>query len=139
MIVLDTNVVSALMTQDLTSPVHQWLATQRPSRIWITSITVMEVWAGICQMPLGRRRHAIEAGFESIIANRLADRVLSFDHQAAIATAELSARRYREGRPVDLADTQISGVVISRRATLATRNSSHYSDIGRPVIDPWTG
>jgi len=35
-------------------------------------------------------------------------------------------------------DTQIAGIVLARRATLATRNVRHFSDIAAPVVNPWT-
>jgi toxin FitB len=32
----------------------------------------------------------------------------------------------------------IAGIAISRRATLATRNTRHFADLSIPIIDPWT-
>ena len=34
-------------------------------------------------------------------------------------------------------DTQIAGIALSRRATLATRNMRHFQDLRVPVVDPW--
>jgi predicted nucleic acid-binding protein len=31
----------------------------------------------------------------------------------------------------------IAGIALARRATLATRNISHFSDLELPLIDPW--
>ena len=36
-----------------------------------------------------------------------------------------------------LRDTQIAGIALSRRATLATRNTRHFQDLRVPVVDPW--
>jgi len=47
------------------------------------------------------------------------DRVLPFDQDAAREAAALAAQRQRGGRPVDLRDTQIAGIALARRATLA--------------------
>ena len=41
------------------------------------------------------------------------------------------------GRPVDIRDTQIAGIALARRATLATRNVRHFGDLKVPIIDPW--
>jgi hypothetical protein len=38
----------------------------------------------------------------------------------AIEAASLAAARQKNGRPVDLRDTQIAGIALARRATLAT-------------------
>jgi predicted nucleic acid-binding protein len=34
-------------------------------------------------------------------------------------------------------DTQIAGIALTRRATLATRNLRHFRDLKVPVVDPW--
>jgi predicted nucleic acid-binding protein len=34
-------------------------------------------------------------------------------------------------------DTQIAGIVIARRATLATRNVKHFADLKAEVVNPW--
>jgi hypothetical protein len=47
------------------------------------------------------------------------------------------AERQRNGRTVDMRDTQIAGIVIARRATLATRNVKHFADLTAEVVNPW--
>jgi predicted nucleic acid-binding protein len=34
-------------------------------------------------------------------------------------------------------DTQIAGIALARRATLATCNLKHFQDLSVAVIDPW--
>jgi predicted nucleic acid-binding protein len=34
-------------------------------------------------------------------------------------------------------DTQIAGIALARRATLATRNTRHFADLEIKLIDPW--
>lgn len=51
--------------------------------------------------------------------------------------AVLAAGRQRAGRPLDLRDTLIAGVVVARRATLATWNTRHFADVKVPVVNPW--
>jgi len=31
----------------------------------------------------------------------------------------------------------IAGIVLAKRASLATRNVSHFSDISAPIMNPW--
>jgi len=47
------------------------------------------------------------------------------------------AERHRKGRPVDLRDTMIAGIVRAQRATLATRNTAHFEDAAIPIVNPW--
>ena len=138
MIILDTNVLSALMRTAPDPPVVTWLDCQPSESIWITSITVFEARLGLHLLPQGRRRRAIEAAFARLLEDDLENRVLDFDAAAATAAALLAAQRQRAGRPAVMRDTQIAGIALARHATLATRNVRHFADLKVPVVDPWT-
>ena len=118
-------------------PVIEWLDQQPAESIWITSITLFEVRLGFALLPKGRRRSALESAFEELLVEDLEGRILDFDRPAAEAAAALAAERQRQGRTVDIRDTQIAGVVLARRATFATRNVKHFSDLGADVVNPW--
>jgi toxin FitB len=79
----------------------------------------------------------LEAAFNGLLEGDLKNRVLDFDAAAAAKAATLAASRQRAGRPLDFRDTQIGGIALARRATLATRNTKHFQDWEVPVIDPW--
>lgn len=137
MIILDTNVLSALMRSAPDLAVVAWLDRQAPESLWITSITLFETRFGLALLPSGRRRRALERSFTLLLEEDLENRVLDFDAGAATAAATLAAARQRAGRPADMRDTQIAGIAIARRATLATRNVRHFPDLTVPVVDPW--
>jgi toxin FitB len=138
LIILDTNVLSELMQQNVPDPsVVEWLDRQPAESVWITSITLFEARLGLALLPNGRRRQALELAFEHLLAEDLEGRVLDFDSSAAQAAAALAAGRQRNGRTVDMRDTQIAGIVIARRATLATRNVKHFADLTAEVVNPW--
>jgi toxin FitB len=42
-----------------------------------------------------------------------------------------------KGRLMDVRDTTNAGIALATRATLATPNTSHFSDLSVPVINPW--
>jgi hypothetical protein len=137
MIILDTNVLSALMRTAPEAAVVSWLDLQPADSIWISSVTLFEARLGLALLPSGRRRQALESAFARLLEEDLQNRVLDFDSAAATEAASLAAERQRAGRPVDLRDTQIAGIALARRATLATRNLRHYRDLRVPVVDPW--
>jgi len=136
-IILVTNVLSALMRQVPEAPVVAWLDRQPSESVWITSITLFEARFGLALLPKGQRRKALESAFARLLEEDLEDRVLAFDSAAATEAAALAADRQRSGRPVDMRDTQIAGIALARRATLATRNLRHFQDLKVPVVDPW--
>ncbi|WP_456684546.1 PIN domain-containing protein [Bradyrhizobium sp. P5_C11_2] len=137
MIVLDTNVLSALMHIEPDGAVLSWLDRQPAESIWLTSITVFETRFGLEILPEGRRRRQLEGALSRVLSEDFAGRILSFDRSAAEQAAILGAQRKRTGTPVDFRDTAIAGIVLARRATLATRNGRHFSDARIPLVDPW--
>jgi predicted nucleic acid-binding protein len=137
LIILDTNVLSELMQNVPDPSVVEWLDRQPAESVWITSITLFEARLGLALLPSGRRRQALELAFEKLLAEDLEERVLDFDSSAAGAAAALAAERQRTGRTVDMRDTQIAGIVIARRAPLATRNVKHFADLTAEVVNPW--
>jgi len=136
-IILDTNVLSALMQKAPEARVIAWLDRQPAESVWITSITLFESRLGLALMPKGRRRQTLEAAFSRVLKEDLENRVLDFDGDAATEAALLAAERQKAGRPVDMRDTQIAGIALARHATLATRNVRHFQDLKVPVVDPW--
>lgn len=137
MIVLDTNVLSALMRTAPEPQVVRWLDHQPAESIWITSVTLFETRLGLALLPRGRRRQSLESAFDRLLEEDLENRVLDFDGAAANEAAALAAALQRAGRPVDMRDTQIAGIVLARRAALATRNVGHFQDLSVTVLDPW--
>lgn len=137
MIILDTNVLSALMRKVPDAAAIGWLDQQPAESVWITSVTLFEARLGLALLPEGKRRATLVSAFARLLEEDLGNRVLDFDTGAAIEAAELAAQRQRAGRPVDIRDTQIAGIALARHATLATRNTRHFADLKIKVIDPW--
>jgi predicted nucleic acid-binding protein len=136
-IILDTNVLGALMRPAPDTAVVRWLDRQPAESIWITSITLFEARFGLALLPSGRRRQRLESEFDRLLHEDLENRVLDFDGAAATEAATLAAVRQKSGRPVDMRDTQIAGIALARHATLATRNVRHFAELEISIVDPW--
>jgi predicted nucleic acid-binding protein len=137
MILLDTNVISALMASTRNSSVIVWLNGQPPDQIWTTSITVFEIEFGLATMADGRQRRRMIEAFTLLLNEDLGGRVAAYDRPSAEAAASLAARRKRAGRPIGMQDTQIAGIALARHATIATRNVNDFHGLHTPVINPW--
>lgn len=138
MILLDTNVLSALMRRQADPTVVAWLDGQPPESIWTTAITVFEISFGLELLARGRKRKALEVAFASALDEDFGGRVLPFDRAAAEAAAAIAARQREAGRPVEIRDVQIAGIAAARKATLATHNTRHFEGTGIALVDPWS-
>lgn len=137
MILLDTNVISALMRREPERAVIAWLDSQPSVSIWTTSVTVFEIRFGLEILASGRRRRALEEAFDKIVADDLEGRVVPFDEPAAQIAARIAAERRRTGRSIEFRDAQIAGIAVARKAVIATGNVRHFQGLGTEVIDPW--
>ena len=52
-------------------------------------------------------------------------------------SATIVGTRAPLGRNIDTRDTQIAGIVMSRNATLATRNVRDFDDLDIALVNPW--
>lgn len=138
MILLDTNVLSALMRREPERAIVRWLDGLPPESVWTTSVTVFEVRLGLEILATGRRRRRLEEAFTRALEEDFENRVAIFDRPAAEAAGRLAAERRKAGRPVEIRDVQIAGIATARKASLATRNLKHFEELGLDLIDPWS-
>lgn len=137
MILLDTNVLSALMQHTPDPVVVSWLDEQPAESIWTTSVTVFEIRTSIELLERGRRRKRLEQVFMQLLAEDLGARVQLFDSATAQAAGTIAATLRKAGHPVEVRDVQIAGIANARRARLATRNLRHFDGTGVALINPW--
>ena len=138
MILLDTNVLSALMQREVDRAVASWLDSQPPESIWTTSVTVFEVRFGLDILASGRRRQLLEEAFGKMLEIDFEGRIVPFDEAAAQAAGRIAAERRRAGRTIEIRDVQIAGIAAARKAAIATRNTRHFEGFGSELIDPWS-
>jgi predicted nucleic acid-binding protein len=137
MIVLDTDVLSAVMRAEKEPRVIAWLDKQPRDLLHTTVITLFEILNGIEEMPIGARRMGVASSLGASLAGPLNNRILELDATAVRAASRLYGSRRENGRPVGLADTLIAGIVMARSATLATGNVRDFNDLPVTVVNPW--
>lgn len=137
MFLLDTNVLSALMSADPVPAVARWVSGQRPELLFTATVCQAEILSGLAIMPEGRRRLDLEAAAQAMFREDFEGRVLAFDMAAAVAYADICAARRRAGRPAATLDLMIAAVARTHGASVVTRNLSDFEDCGIALVDPW--
>lgn len=137
MVILDTNVVAEMMKPWPSPAVASWLNSQESPTLFLTTITVGEIGYGLRVMPQGQRRLQLEQGFERVLAEAFAGRVLAFDEEAARHYGEVMGRRKEIGRPLSVLDGQIASIARARGWTVATRNVRDFVECGVEIINPF--
>ena len=117
--------------------VISWLDQQPRTSVWITSVTVLEIRFGLQIMQSGRKKAQLLGAFETLLQQKIENRIQGFDADSARQAADLMALRQRPGHPVAWRDTMIAGIALASKATLATRNVKHFADLSIPLVNPW--
>jgi predicted nucleic acid-binding protein len=138
MIILDTNVLSELLRPAPETHVLAWVEEQSPASVFTSAVTQGEILYGIRLLPESQRRRKLWDAALAIFNEDFAGRVLSFDGDAAVAYAEISASRRAAGRPISQFDATIAAITRSHGAVLATRNGKDFERCGIDLVDPWS-
>jgi len=137
MIIVDTNIVAEMMRASPAPAVVAWLNDQEATTLYLTTITIAEIAYGLRILPQGRRRRLLEQGFERVLAEAFAGRILAFDEAAAHRYGEVMGRRKEIGRPLRALDGQIASIARANGGSVATRNVRDFIECGVEVIDPF--
>lgn len=139
MIVLDTNVVSEVMSASPDEAVIEWLDRQETGALYLSTPTLAEIAYGLEAMPEGNRRRRLAERFERFVESGFPLRLLPFEEEAARVYGVLMARRRRLGRPMGVLDGQIAAISKTRGFALATRSLRDFEHCGLEVLNPFEG
>jgi toxin FitB len=137
MIILDTNVVSEPLKPKPEATVINWLNAQEPQTLYLTTINLAEMLAGIEIMPARRKRTALKAALEDTIMPLFEGRILLFDNKAAEAFAKINAKVQSAGGTISFADCAIAAIAQANGFALATRNVRDFKKAGIEMMNPW--
>jgi predicted nucleic acid-binding protein len=133
---LDTNIISNITKPAPSKPLLEWISEQHDQDLFITSLTVGEIWRGLLAMPAGRKQDQLKTWFngpEGPLA--LFDgRVLSFDGRAAIGWAKLMAEGSARGQPRSALDMIIAAIASTNDCIVVTDNEKDFT--GLNFINP---
>jgi predicted nucleic acid-binding protein len=136
-ILLDTNVISALMHPDVEPAVAVYIDAQPQDDLFTSCVCEAEVKYRLMRLPTGRRRTALMVAFENLLTDWFQDHIVVFDRACAAAYAEIRVRRAIASLPIATPDAMIAATALAHGAILATRNVADFAACGITVQNPW--
>ena len=137
MLMLDTNILSVMMSAEPIRKVADWIVVQPSEELFTASVCQAEILSGIAILPAGRRRADLELTAFAMFSDDFQGRVLPFDAEAAAASAEMFTVRRKAGRPFGTIDLMLAAIARVRGASIVTRNVADFEGVGLTIINPW--
>lgn len=133
MLILDTNVLSALRRPERSTAVTEWLIRQNETSLYLSVVTLGEIERGIVM------QERIDPPFAHDLREWLgrtvtlfSDRLLNFGTAEAQIWGRLSAQIGHSG-----ADLLIAATALAHDATVVTRNVSDFQPTGCKIENPF--
>jgi toxin FitB len=83
---LDTNIISNATKPVPSEALVAWMSKQTDEDLFISSLTIAEIWRGVLEKPAGKKRRQLERWFSGREGPQalFASRVLPFDEKASL-------------------------------------------------------
>jgi len=130
--VLDTNAVSETRKPRPNAEFVAWLSAQDSAHLFITTVSLAEVWHGFHSLPPDHPDYNGIKSFATELSRKF--RILNFDTRAAVIWGEMTAQATG---PLPLRDSFIAAIVRSRGYRIVTRDATPFERMGCKVISPW--
>jgi predicted nucleic acid-binding protein len=137
MYLLDTCVISDLVSRTPTPSVAEWVDGVEEERLFLSVITIGEIRKGIDRLPVTNRRRELEAWLEGELSDRFRSRLVPIDVDVMLVWGGLTARLERAGKRMPAIDSIIAATAIRHELQLVTRNTKDFEAAGIEIINPW--
>ncbi|MBC7720088.1 MAG: type II toxin-antitoxin system VapC family toxin [Chitinophagaceae bacterium] len=137
MIILDPHVVSEPLKPKPDAAVLKWLDAQDPQTLYMTTLNLAELLAGIELMPAGRKRTDLKSALDHQIMPLFDGRILPFDAKAAVMFALINSKVQSQGANFSFAVGAIAAIAQVHKGAVATRNLHDFKSTGVVLLNPW--
>lgn len=137
MILLDTNLISEPLRPIPAPQVVDWIDAQPLETLYLSTITVAELRAGVAMLPQGKRQRGLKENLETRVLPLFDGRILPFDLACTQAYSDLIVSSRKSGIAIGSADAYIAAIAINSGFSVATRDARPFLAAGAKVINPW--
>lgn len=129
MYLLDTNILIYFFKNQ--GRVTEYLANLSPDNIYISSITLFELYTGIAKSTMPQKR---EQQLKQLLSQI---NVITFNETSAQIAAIIRTDLERKGTPIGVLDILIASTALANNLILVTHNTKEFSRINQLTIVDW--
>lgn len=116
----------------------EWLDGQDTRDLYLSSITLGELWKGASHHPDEARRRKLAEWLERELQEEFKGRILPLDVDAARVWGTMQGEALREGHPLPILDSMIAAIARTHGLVVVTRNLRDFARTGVEFFNPWT-
>ena len=134
---LDTNVPSELTRPQSDPRVEEWLDEADDEQLFLSVVSLGEMFKGITVLPPSKRRKELEQWMEGELRPWFDGRILPVTEAIAERWGILAGECQTKGRGLSVADGLIAATALEHDLTVVTRNVRDFDGLGVEVFNPW--
>ncbi len=134
---LDTNVISELISKSPHAGIIEFLNATEEKSLFLSVITLGEIKVGIEKLPDGNKKEKLKNWLEIDLLNRFNERIIDVDLGVMMLWGEIVNRSQSLGRPLPIMDSLIAAQCALNNLTLITRNQKDSENLSLTIINPF--
>lgn len=134
---LDTCVISELVSRRPNARVVEWLGLQDPGSLYLSYVTVGEIKKGIAKRGRDARAKALENWLQTEVLGLYANRILPVEKAVALEWGRICGDAERIGKKRPVVDAMIAATALVHGMKLVTRNVEDMAGMGVPILNPF--
>jgi predicted nucleic acid-binding protein len=134
---LDTCVISELVSKRPNPDVTRWIDSVDPDRVHLSVVTIGEVQKGIEKLQDSLKKEALASWLKDDLLVRFRDRLTVLDVGILLRWGTLTALLETRGTPMPAVDSLIAATALHGSFVLVTRNEADFLRSGVQLLNPW--
>ncbi|WP_163265999.1 type II toxin-antitoxin system VapC family toxin [Chelativorans alearense] len=136
MILLDTNVISEVLSRRPHKTAIRWLDEQEEADLLLCPVVLAELYFG-AYLVREVERHEMLLENIALIRRRFAGRVLPFGDLPSEIYGRITTSRQIAGQRMETKDAMIAAICLAHGAALATRNTRDFEGLDLTLVNPF--
>jgi toxin FitB len=134
---LDTCVISELVSKQPHAGVMAWIDSIPTDRVYLSVITIGEIQKGIKKLQDSRRKESLRSWLRDELLVRFRDRLVVLDAGVLLTWGDLTAALASQGAPMPAMDSLIAATALHHDFIFVTRNEADFLRTGVRLLNPW--
>lgn len=135
---LDTCVISEFNKPSPYAPLIAWLNEQAEEDLFLSVVTIGEVFKGIAKLADDRpKKNILEEWVKNVLIPRFDRRLLEIDEEIMRVWGKIMGGAEKQGEKLPIMDALIAAVALTAKLTVVTRNDKDLKRCGAPTYNPW--